>query len=99
VIQVITLLTLTSRYIFYQTSQAVEKRKLKQLKILSTQSGMKRKLGSFFNIGFNPVTFLCLSQVRTWISNVICHGLLCIQNHIGGVMVSMLSVVDHEFES
>ena len=23
---------------------------------------------------FNPTTFLCLFQVRTWISNVICHG-------------------------
>ena len=29
--------------------------------------------------GFNPTTFLCLSQTRTWISNVICHGLFCVQ--------------------
>ena len=27
---------------------------------------------------FNPVTFLCLSQARVWIPNVICHGLLCV---------------------
>ena len=26
------------------------------------------------NIRFNPATFLCLSQARTWISNVICLG-------------------------
>ena len=25
---------------------------------------------------FNKVTFLCLSQATTWISNAICHGLL-----------------------
>jgi hypothetical protein len=24
---------------------------------------------------FNPATFVCLPQVKTWISNVICHGL------------------------
>jgi len=24
---------------------------------------------------FNPATFVCLPQVMTWISNVICHGL------------------------
>jgi hypothetical protein len=23
---------------------------------------------------FNPATFVCLFQARTWISNVICHG-------------------------
>jgi hypothetical protein len=31
---------------------------------------------------FNPATFLCLSQARTWISNVICWhscGLFCVQ--------------------
>ena len=28
---------------------------------------------------FNPTTFLCLSQTRIWISNVICHGLFCVQ--------------------
>ena len=27
----------------------------------------------------NPVTYLCLSKTRTWISNVICHGLFCVQ--------------------
>jgi hypothetical protein len=34
-------------------------------------------LGS--NKSFNPATFLCLSQARTWISNVICHSLFCVQ--------------------
>jgi predicted metal-binding membrane protein len=28
---------------------------------------------------FNPATCLCLSQARTWISNVICHGSVCVQ--------------------
>ena len=28
---------------------------------------------------FNPATFLCLSQARTWIFNVICHGNFCVQ--------------------
>ena len=28
---------------------------------------------------FNPATFLCLSQARTSISIVICHGLFCVQ--------------------
>ena len=27
---------------------------------------------------FNPATFLCLSQARTWISNIICRGLFCV---------------------
>ena len=27
----------------------------------------------------NPATFLCPSQVRTWISNIICHGLFSVQ--------------------
>ena len=30
-------------------------------------------------IQFNPATFLCLSQDRTCISNVICHELFCVQ--------------------
>jgi len=30
-------------------------------------------------IKFNPSTFLCLSQDRTWISNVICCGFLCLR--------------------
>jgi len=28
---------------------------------------------------FNPATFLCLYQTRTWISNVICRGLCYVQ--------------------
>ena len=24
---------------------------------------------------FNPATFVCLPQVMTWVSNVICHGI------------------------
>ena len=28
---------------------------------------------------FNTGTCLCLSQARTWISNVICNGLFCVQ--------------------
>jgi hypothetical protein len=28
---------------------------------------------------FNPVTFLCLSHTRTWISIVTCCGLFCVQ--------------------
>jgi hypothetical protein len=28
---------------------------------------------------FNSTTFLCLSQARTWIYNIICHGLFCVQ--------------------
>jgi hypothetical protein len=28
---------------------------------------------------FNPATFVCLSQARTWISNVICRGLFYVQ--------------------
>jgi len=28
---------------------------------------------------FNPTTFLCLSQARSWIYNIICHGLFCVQ--------------------
>ena len=28
---------------------------------------------------FNPATFLCLSKVRTWIPNIICHGLIYVQ--------------------
>ena len=31
------------------------------------------------NNWFNPDTFLCISQVRTWISNAICHGLFYVQ--------------------
>jgi hypothetical protein len=31
------------------------------------------------NKKFNHATFLCLSQVRTWISNVICCGLFYIK--------------------
>ena len=27
----------------------------------------------------NPTTFLCLSQGWTWIYNIICHGLFCVQ--------------------
>ena len=27
----------------------------------------------------NPATFVCLSQARTWISNIICSGLICVQ--------------------
>jgi hypothetical protein len=27
---------------------------------------------------FNAATFLCLSQARTWIFNVICHGVFCV---------------------
>ena len=27
---------------------------------------------------FNPATCLCLSQARTWISNIICPGLVCV---------------------
>ena len=30
-------------------------------------------------IGLNPVIFLCLSQVRIWISNAICRGLFDIK--------------------
>jgi hypothetical protein len=31
-------------------------------------------------VGFNPITLLCLSQARTWIFSAICHGLLfCVQ--------------------
>ena len=28
---------------------------------------------------FNPATFLCPSQIMTWISNIICCRLLCVQ--------------------
>jgi hypothetical protein len=28
---------------------------------------------------FDPTTFLCLSEARTWISNVICRGFVCVQ--------------------
>ena len=28
---------------------------------------------------FNPTSFLCLSQAKTWISNVISCGLFCLQ--------------------
>ena len=28
---------------------------------------------------FNPAIFLCLSQAKTCISNVICHGIFCVQ--------------------
>ena len=28
---------------------------------------------------FNPTTFVCLSPVRKWISNIICHGISCVQ--------------------
>jgi hypothetical protein len=39
---------------------------------------MKGRLGSHYINQFKPVTFLCLSQARTWISIGICHGLfLC----------------------
>jgi hypothetical protein len=31
------------------------------------------------NYQFTPTTFMCLSQVRAWISNVVCHGLSCVQ--------------------
>jgi len=29
-------------------------------------------------IWFNLTTFVCLSQARTWISNIICSGLFCV---------------------
>jgi hypothetical protein len=32
---------------------------------------------------FHSATFLCLSQVRTWTSNVICYGLLCVCHKSG----------------
>ena len=28
---------------------------------------------------FDPTTSLCLSEARTWISNVICRGFVCVQ--------------------
>ena len=28
---------------------------------------------------YNPATFLCLSQARSWISNVICYSPFCVQ--------------------
>ena len=28
---------------------------------------------------FNPAKTLCMSQARTWISNIVCRGLFCIQ--------------------
>ena len=31
------------------------------------------------SISLNPTICLCLSQARTWISNVICRGLFCVQ--------------------
>ena len=30
-------------------------------------------------VGLSPATFVCLSQARTWISNVICRGLFLVQ--------------------
>ena len=36
--------------------------------------GGKRPI-NWFNLG----TYLCLSQARTWISNIVCHGLFCVQ--------------------
>ena len=37
-------------------------------------SNYQEGLGSHVH-GFNPTTFVCLSQARIWISNVIYHGL------------------------
>jgi len=34
---------------------------------------------------FHPAIFLCMSQTRTWITNVIFHGLFCVQRvEMGG---------------
>jgi hypothetical protein len=47
---------------------------------------------------FNPTTFLCLSQARTWISNVICSDLFCVTNLDERwlfVFVDIGGIVDH----
>ena len=46
---------------------------------------------------FNPTTLLCLSQARTWISNVICHGLFCVQwvKMKGDCSFNIGGIVDH----
>ena len=47
---------------------------------------------------FNPATFLCLSQTRTWISNGIGHGLFYVQWLRWKVIVCLVDIggtVDH----
>jgi len=49
---------------------------------------------------FKLNTFLCLSQARTWISNVLCHGLLMLNELRWGVVVCFVDtggIIDHHF--
>ena len=65
-------------------------------------------------IGWNPInrfnhaTFLCLSQAKTWISNVVCRGLfffppanlgLEVIVHFVDIMVELLAITDWTFFS
>ena len=49
---------------------------------------------------FNPATFLCLSQARNWISNVICYvffGFNCLRLELNVNLVDIGGIVDHHY--
>ena len=54
---------------------------LYSMQIFPTLSAMSSILCDIQNIfiRLNSATFLCLFKTRTWIFNVICHGLFCVQ--------------------
>ena len=54
---------------------SIKKHKRLQCLIPVTRDNILKK--AFYR--FNPATFLCLSKVRTWIPNIICHGLIYVQ--------------------
>ena len=45
-----------------------------------------------FCICFNPATFLCLSQARTWISNIICRVFFMFSELRGEVIVRLVNI-------
>jgi hypothetical protein len=50
----------------------------------------------------NPATFLCLSQARNWISNVICYvffGFNCLRLELNVDLVDIGGIVDHHYWS
>ena len=44
---------------------------------------------------FNPATILCMSEFRTWISNVICRGTLFVFSELIVRFVDIDGIVDH----
>jgi hypothetical protein len=47
--------------------------------MIKLKSSLKQIIELIFFPWFSPAPLLCLSQARTWISSIICHGLFCVQ--------------------